>query len=93
MNKFELISINEAKQLAGEPGYIVVDLRRKEDYAKNHIENAINIEKSAIDKIEQFNRKDLTWVLYCRRGSLSFQIASEMAPLGYKVMAVVGGFR
>jgi rhodanese-related sulfurtransferase len=93
MNKFELISIQEAVSLAQQEGYIVVDLRSREEYDKNHIENAINIENVTMEKIDAFHRKDLIWVLYCRRGSLSFRIASEMSDDGYKVMAVVGGFQ
>ena len=93
MNKFELISINEARKFACEPGYIIVDLRNREDYDKSHIENAINIEDPTVEKINQFRRRDLTWVLYCTRGSSSFRFASEMANVGYKVMAVVGGYK
>ncbi len=93
MNKFDLISIDKAAELAQQPGYLVVDLRSREEYDENHIENAVNIENINMSKVNQFNRKDLIWVFYCRRGSLSFRFASEMADYGYKVMAVVGGFR
>lgn len=93
MNKFELISFEKAKTLAMEPGYIVVDLRSRQEFDKNHIENAVNIPEGNIKKIDDFNRKNDIWVLYCRRGSLSFRLASEMADKGYKVMAVIGGFQ
>lgn len=93
MNKFELISVEKAKTLAMEPGYIVVDLRSRQEFDKNHIENAVNIPEGNIKKIDDFNRKNDIWVLYCRRGSLSFRLASEMADKGYKVMAVIGGFQ
>lgn len=93
MNKFELISLDKAKSLVLEPGYIAVDLRSRNEYDAGHIENAINIEDGTIDDIAKFNRRDLTWILYCRRGSWSFRLASDMSLNGYKVMAVVGGFR
>lgn len=93
MNKFELISVDKAKLLAMEPGYIVVDLRNRAEYDKKHIENSVNIPEGNIRKIDDFNRKNDIWILYCRRGSLSFRLASEMAEKGYKVMAVVGGFQ
>ena len=93
MNKFELVSIREAEELAQKEGYIVVDLRNRREYDKSHIENAVNIENVNMDKINSFDRKDLIWVLYCRRGSLSFRMASEMSEQGFKVMAVVGGFK
>lgn len=93
MNKFELISVEKARRLAMEPGYIVVDLRSRVEYDKNHIENAVNIPEGNMRAIEGFNRRNDVWVLYCRRGSLSFRLAREMAEKGYKVMAVVGGFQ
>lgn len=93
MNKFELISMDKAIKLAQQPGYLIVDLRSRKEYDKSHIENAINMENANINKIVRFGRKDLIWVLYCRRGSLSFRLASEMADYGYKVMTVVGGFK
>ena len=93
MNKFEIISLSEARNLAQQLGYIVVDLRSRKEYDDSHIENAINIENADLNKINRFDRRDLIWVLYCKRGSSSFRLASEMADDGYKVMAVVGGFK
>ena len=93
MNRFDLVSIDTARKRAMEKGYIVVDLRSGSEFDKGHIENAINIPEGDIRKIDSFGRKGDIWILYCRRGSLSFRLASEMANQGYKVMAVVGGYR
>ena len=93
MNRFDLVSIDTARKSAMEKGYIVVDLRSRSEFDKGHIENAINIPEGDIRKIDSFGRKGDIWILYCRRGSLSFRLASEMANQGYKVMAVVGGYR
>lgn len=93
MNRFDLVSIDTARKRAMEKGYIVVDLRSRSEFDKGHIENAINIPEGDIRKIDNFGRKGDIWILYCRRGSLSFRLASEMANQGYKVMAVVGGYR
>ena len=93
MNRFDLVSIDTARKRAMEKGYIVVDLRSRSEFDKGHIENAINIPEGDIRKIDIFGRKGDIWILYCRRGSLSFRLASEMANQGYKVMAVVGGYR
>ena len=93
MNRFDLVSIDTARKRAMEKGYIVVDLRSRSELDKGHIENAINIPEGDIRKIDSFGRKGDIWILYCRRGSLSFRLASEMANQGYKVMAVVGGYR
>ncbi|WP_302625518.1 rhodanese-like domain-containing protein [uncultured Eubacterium sp.] len=93
MNRFEMISLDKAKDMAMENGYIVVDLRSRSEFDQSHVENAINIPDADIQKIDSFNKKDSVWILYCRRGSLSFRLANEMASKGYKVMAVVGGYR
>ena len=93
MNRFDLVSIDTARKRAMEKGYIVVDLGSRSEFDKGHIENAINIPEGDIRKIDSFGRKGDIWILYCRRGSLSFRLASEMANQGYKVMAVVGGYR
>lgn len=93
MNRFEMISLDKAKDMAMENGYIVVDLRSRSEFDQSHVENAINIPDADIQKIDSFNKKDSVWILYCRRGSLSFGLANEMASKGYKVMAVVGGYR
>ena len=93
MNRFDLVSIDTARKRAMEKGYIVVDLRSRSEFDKGHIENAINIPEGDIRKIDSFGRKGDIWILYCRRGSLSLRLASEMANHGYKVMAVVGGYR
>ena len=93
MNRFDLVSIDTARKRAMEKGYIVVDLRSRSEFDKGHIENAIDIPEGDIRKIDSFGRKGDIWILYCRRGSLSFRLASEMANQGYKVMAVEGGYR
>ena len=64
---------------------VSIDTARKKAMEKGYI---------VVDlKIDSFGRKGDIWILYCRRGSLSFRLASEMANQGYKVMAVVGGYR
>lgn len=93
MNRFEMITLDKAKMLSMEEGYIVVDLRSREEFDRSHVENAINIPDADIYTIDSFGRFDSIWILYCRRGSLSFRLANEMAQRGYNVMAVVGGYR
>lgn len=93
MGKFNFISIEEAREYALEPEYIVVDLRSREEYYNSHIENAINLPSADVYKIMEFGKKEYTWILYCRRGSLSFKLASELSDNGYKALAVVGGYR
>ena len=86
MKKFDMISLEEAGKMAIEEDCIVVDLRGRKDYDVSHIENAINLPNASLKEIEEFDKKD-------KRGSLSFKLANEMNKVGYKVKAVVGGFK
>ena len=78
MKKFDMISLEEAGKMAIEEDCIVVDLRGRKDYDVSHIENAINLPNASLKEIEEFNKKDKIWILYCKRGSLSFKLANEM---------------
>ncbi len=93
MGKFNFISMKEARRLALEPGYIVADLRSPEEYYNSHIENAVNLPSADKSTILAFGKEEYTWILYCKRGSYSFKLASELSDSGYKVLAVVGGYR
>lgn len=93
MNKFQIISINEARKLAQLPEYIVIDLRSRQEFYSSHIENAINVPDATLEDINSFKKFNSIWILYCRRGSLSFKLAKEMADVGYNVIAVIGGYK
>ena len=84
MKKFDMISLEEAGKMAIEEDCIVVDLRGRKDYDVSHIENAMNYHY-----LHYYQSR----ILYCKRGSLSFKLANEMNKVGYKVKAVVGGFK
>ena len=85
--------LKEIEKISNEEDCIVVDLRGRKDYDVSHIENAINLPNASLKEIEEFDKKDKIWILYCKRGSLSFKLANEMNKVGYKVKAVVGGFK
>ena len=93
MGKFNLISLEEAKRMAMDQQCIVVDLRSQYEYLHGHIENALNLPDADMAIIDSFNKKNYLWILYCRRGGLSFKLANEMSLNGYHVFTVVGGYR
>ena len=68
MKKFDMISLEEAGKMAIEEDCIVVDLRGRKDYDVSHIENAINLPNASLKEIEEFDKKDKIWILYCKRG-------------------------
>ena len=68
MGKFNYISLEEARTRAMEEKYIVADLRSPKEFYYSHVDNAINVPNPTVEKIAQYNKKDYTWILYCRRG-------------------------
>jgi len=65
--------------------YLVIDVRSAEDYAKGHINFAINMPldtiKDEVSKIEDWKDKDV--VLYCNSGKMSGEAAEILAADGF----------
>lgn len=88
MGKFQIVDGMKAKEMADSGDYLVVDLRERELYDLYHLNNAISLPEATMEEIEQLNRRDAQWLLYCERGNLSFRLASKMVKKGYRVYAV-----
>ena len=68
-----------------ESGYIILDVRTKEEFAQKHIPGAINIPNEAIGaaEIPELPNKDQMILVYCRSGNRSKQASKKLAALGY----------
>lgn len=66
-------------------GALVVDVRSAEEYADGHIEGAINIPHTQIDRIAELIGGDLARpvVVYCRSGNRSGQAEAALKKRGY----------
>ena len=67
-------------------GAIIVDVREKDEYDEDHLENAINIPYTVIDKeigkyVDDF---DSEIIVYCRSGKRSNAAANTLLEAGYK---------
>lgn len=91
MNNFKIIDGKKAKEKAKSGEYLIIDLREKSEYEKEHIDTAISFPDATINDIERMNSRDKKWIVYCNRGGLSFRLAAKMARMGYDVTAVRGG--
>jgi rhodanese-related sulfurtransferase len=71
----------------------VIDARRAEDYATDHIPGAVHIEwRSLIDQRNKIPR-DKAVIVYCNTGSLSAQGAFALKLVGYdNVKILTGGY-
>ena len=88
------ITAEEAKQIMdSEEGYIILDVRTREEYDQGHIPGAMLIPDTEIEtKAEEvLTDKDQLLLVYCRSGRRS-KLASEiLVELGYTNIKEFGG--
>lgn len=88
------INMDIAKSVFEVPGdYIILDVRRADEYAQGHIKGAINVANEEIldADIAELPNKDQTIYVYCRSGNRSKQAAEKLVKLGYKNIIEFGG--
>ena len=93
-NTYRSISMDEAVvMMEQEQGYIILDVRRPDEFAEGHIPNAINVANESIgtDEIEQLPDKDQLILVYCRSGRRSKEAAQKLVKLGYTNIVEFGG--
>ena len=91
---YRQISMEEAvTMMAQEADYIILDVRRADEYAGGHIPGAINIANESIgtDEIPELPDKDQLILVYCRSGNRSKQTAQKLVDLGYTNIVEFGG--
>lgn len=94
INTYRQISMEEAvTMMAQESGYIILDVRRADEYAAGHIPNAINVANEDIGtaEIAQLPDKDQLILVYCRSGRRSKEAAEKLVNLGYTNIVEFGG--
>ena len=88
------ITAEEAKQIMDtEEGYVILDVRTKEEYDQGHIPGAIVISHEEIaEKAEEvLTDKDQLILVYCRSGRRSKLAAEALVELGYTNIKEFGG--
>ena len=93
-NTYRQITMDEAvDMMAQETGYIILDVRRPDEYAAGHIPNAINVPNESIgtDEIPELPDKDQLIMVYCRSGRRSKEASEKLVKLGYTNIVEFGG--
>lgn len=88
------INMDVAKAIFEVPGeYIILDVRRADEYAEGHIPGAINVANENISDadIAELPDKNQTIYVYCRSGNRSRQAAEKLANIGYANIIECGG--
>ena len=94
INTYRQITMDEAvTMMAQETGYIILDVRRPDEFAAGHIPNAINVPNESIgtDEIPELPNKDQLIMVYCRSGRRSKEASEKLVKLGYTNIVEFGG--
>lgn len=89
---FDLVYASELDRVLRENRSVLIDVRMREDYVKEHWPRAINY---SYGDIAQGNVKlphNRQIILYCEHGGSSMQLARMLGKEGYQVATVVGGY-
>jgi rhodanese-related sulfurtransferase len=93
-NTYLQITADEAAaMMARESGYIILDVRRPDEFAAGHIPHAINVANESIgtDEIAELPDKDQLIMVYCRSGRRSKEASEKLVKLGYTNIVEFGG--
>ena len=93
-NTYRQISMDEAvTMMAEETGYIILDVRRADEFAEGHIPGAINVANESIgtDELPELPDKNQLIMVYCRSGRRSKEAAEKLVKLGYTNIVEFGG--
>ena len=93
---YRQISMDEAiKMMKNEKNYIILDVRRPDEYAGGHIPGAINVPNEEIGtaEIAELPDKSQLILVYCRSGRRSKEAAGKLAKLGYTNIVEFGGIQ
>ena len=95
---YKQISMDEAKQIfeaGADDSYIILDVRRADEFQEGHIPSAINVANESIGAeapAELPDKNQLIYV-YCRSGNRSRQAAEKLAAIGYTNIVEFGGIK
>ena len=93
-NNYRSITMDEAvTMMAQETGYIILDVRRPDEFAAGHIPNAINVPNESIgtSEISELPDKNQLILVYCRSGRRSKEASEKLVKLGYTNIVEFGG--
>ena len=91
---YRQISMDEAvKMMKDEKNYIILDVRRPDEYAEGHIPGAINVPNEDIGtaEIPELPDKAQLILVYCRSGRRSKEASEKLVKLGYTNVVEFGG--
>ncbi len=93
-NAYKQIEMDKAIELMQtETDYIILDVRRSDEFSDGHIPDAINVPNESIgeSEIPELPEKNQLIFVYCRSGRRSKEAAAKLVSLGYTNVVEFGG--
>ncbi|MBS7397680.1 MAG: rhodanese-like domain-containing protein [Ruminiclostridium sp.] len=93
-NAYEKITMSEGlARMESDENYILLDVRRADEFEAGHIPGAVNLpnEEIGTEEIPSLPDKAQTIYIYCRSGNRSKQAADKLLALGYTNLIEFGG--
>ena len=91
---YRQITMKEAVDIMEqESNYIILDVRRPDEFSEGHIPNAINVPNENIGntEISELPNKEQLILVYCRSGRRSKEASQKLFKLGYTNIVEFGG--
>lgn len=91
---FKNVDVKGFSDLLKNPDVVILDVRTAAEFKEGHIENAVNIDQSQNDFVENVKKQfstDRQIAVYCRSGRRSANAANRLAAEGYTVVNLSGG--
>ena len=91
---YKQVSMEEGLELMeADSDYILLDVRRDDEFEEGHIPGAINIPNESIgtEEIAELPDQKQTIYVYCRSGNRSKQASQKLVDLGYTDVIEFGG--
>lgn len=91
---YKQVSMEEGLELMeADSDYILLDVRRDDEFEEGHIPGAINIPNESIgtEEIAELPDQKQTIYVYCRSGNRSKQASQKLVDLGYTNVIEFGG--
>ena len=91
---YKQITMSEAvKMMETEKNYIILDVRRADEFAEGHIPGAINVANEVIgtEEIPELPDKSQLILVYCRSGRRSKEASEKLVKLEYTNIVEFGG--
>jgi len=93
MTEIKEITVEELKEKLKTEKMILVDIRDEENFAENHISNAIHVDQYNFNEFVEDADLKQSIVVYCYRGNRSKKLIPRLLHKGFKeVHNLTGGF-